>query len=410
VGKPIRVRITAVFPESRHVVASIIQASSTFVAPVAADISGVEVSNNVEGVVLEVHKDNVVLTLQPSGVRALLSLKNLANQRKLPVAQMRSAVKPGDALGGLFVVTREPEKGFVIVASRPRAKPTFEQKVPLKMDTVHVGQLVVGRSMRQHRGGTLVKLSSSITGLLHPTDASDNYESGLLFPSADSIVRAAVVAIDCEKKQLTLSTRTSYMEPDGHHVVVDPVYKSVGDLKEGKAVRGFVKSVAEHGLFVGLSRDIDARVQIKELFDEVCPHAWSYCAYANMMTIIVRQGLEAALSGQPARERPRAKVCRHPTALLLCFNICRVDVEKKQVELTFRTGELSKLKSSLTLADLCQGQKIEGRVKKIEDYGLFIQITDSKLSGLCHKSEVSLFSSIMVAVLILSLAIRQQGG
>jgi len=34
-------------------------------------------------------------------------------------------------------------------------------------------------------------------------------------------------------------------------------------------VRGFIKSIVEHGLFVMLGRGIDARVQIKELFDEV---------------------------------------------------------------------------------------------------------------------------------------------
>lgn len=44
---------------------------------------------------------------------------------------------------------------------------------------------------------------------------------------------------------------------------------------------------------------------------------------------------------------------------------------------------------SITLADLKEGQKIKGRVKKIEDYGIFIQISDSKLSGLCHKTEVT---------------------
>lgn len=67
---------------------------------------------------------------------------------------------------------------------------------------------------------------------------------------------------------------------------------------------------------------------------------------------------------------------------------CRIDAEKKQVELTFRSGDLSRSKPSITLSDLEEGQKVEGRVKRVEEYGLFIEIDGSKLSGLCHKSEV----------------------
>lgn len=61
--------------------------------------------------------------------------------------------------------------------------------------------------------------------------------------------------------------------------------------------------------------------------------------------------------------------------------------------MSLRTGDLSaKRTSSITLSDLKEGQKVEGSITKIEDYGLFIQITGSKLSGLCHKSQVSLMN------------------
>ena len=56
--------------------------------------------------------------------------------------------------------------------------------------------------------------------------------------------------------------------------------------------------------------------------------------------------------------------------------------------MTFRSGSLSRSQPALSLSDLQEGQKIKGRVKKIEVYGLFIEIEGSKVSGLCHKSEV----------------------
>jgi rRNA biogenesis protein RRP5 len=73
-----------------------------------------------------------------------------------------------------------------------------------------------------------------------------------------------------------------------------------------------------------------------------------------------------------------------------------VDVENKQVEMTFRSGDLTRSPpTSFNLADLHEGQKVDARVKKLEDYGLFLEINGTKLSGLCHKSEVG-FSSVPV--------------
>jgi rRNA biogenesis protein RRP5 len=65
-----------------------------------------------------------------------------------------------------------------------------------------------------------------------------------------------------------------------------------------------------------------------------------------------------------------------------------VDVENRKVEMSFRSEHLTSTTKLLTLADLHDGEKVDGRVKKVEDYGLFIEIEGSKVSGLCHKSQV----------------------
>ena len=76
-----------------------------------------------------------------------------------------------------------------------------------------------------------------------------------------------------------------------------------------------------------------------------------------------------------------------------------VDVSGKKVEMTFRSGDslTRRESSSLFISDLKEGQKVEGIVKKIEDYGLFIQINGSKINGLCHKSQVRMFDAISSA-------------
>lgn len=54
----------------------------------------------------------------------------------------------------------------------------------------------------------------------------------------------------------------------------------------------------------------------------------------------------------------------------------------------------------LAIGDLKEGQKVDGKVKKVEEYGIFIQIEGSKLSGLCHKTEVPPCKSLIVNLLI----------
>lgn len=273
IGKVVKVRIINLNPETSNIVASIRQAATNFKSAIT-DISGVEIGNTVQGVVSEIHKDNVVLTLQPTQVRALVSLTNLANHRGTTVPQLRLALKAGDQLESLFVVSRNAEKGLVIVASKPKEKSSMLAKSSLTMESVQVGQIVGGRVTRHDRNGAHVKFTTRIAGSLHPTDACDDYDTGLPFPAIDSIIKAAVIHVDQEKRYLTLSTRPSQLYPEEVKPILDKVVKSVADLRVGDSVRGFIKTVADHGLFVSLGREVDARVQIRELFDEVS--FWSH--------------------------------------------------------------------------------------------------------------------------------------
>ncbi|KAK2461613.1 hypothetical protein APHAL10511_006076 [Amanita phalloides] len=357
VGQIITIRIIGVEVEADQprIVASIRQASSNFVSPVI-DISGIDVGDTVQGDITEIQKENIALKLQPSGARALLSFKNLANYRNVPSAQLRAGLKVGEKLDGLIVVARNPDKNFVIVANKPHTKSVLHTKSSsLKADSVTLGQTIIGRVTQHGHQGTLIKINAHLGGLLHPTDISDDYDSGNAFPQLDSIVKATVIDTNAEKKRLILSTRGSRMQPNTASNIVDREIKSLQDLHVGDVVRGFIKSVAEHGLFVTIGRNIDARIQIKELFNEYIKD-WKPRFQANQ---------------------------------LVKGRILSVDHENKKVEMTFRSDDFAKRSANVTTGSLQPGQKVDGIIKKVESYGLFIQIDGSKLQGLCHKSEIT---------------------
>lgn len=43
---------------------------------------------------------------------------------------------------------------------------------------------------------------------------------------------------------------------------------------------------------------------------------------------------------------------------------------------------------AISYEDLVEGDNVDAVVKKVELYGLFVEIKGTKISGLCHKSEV----------------------
>jgi rRNA biogenesis protein RRP5 len=265
------------------------QASSEFDIP---DISSIEIGTTVEGTVSEIHKDNILVILQPTNIRALLSVKNLANHRSQTVAQLRTGLQTGENVEELVVVSKNPEKGLVIVANKPKPRLSLLAKGSnVTIESINIGQLIGGRVTRHVKNGALVKITTHIGGILHLTDVSDNFDSGVQLPGIDSIIKVAVVGINVPKKQLTLSTRPSRVQPDQSHEVVDQEISDLSQLEVGQSVRGFVKNVMEHGVFVTVGRDIDARVQIRELFDEVLPyHFFLFCEISLLFASSSKNG------------------------------------------------------------------------------------------------------------------------
>lgn len=285
-GKVVAVRILSVDPSTSRIVASARQASAPSVAATAsgtAALEALDIGTVTSATVQQLHDTILVLSLVPSGVKALLSYPTLARHRGVQVPELKASLAKGQTLEDLVVVSKNIDKGFVIVGLLPSksasssaaASTSTSSSAPLTLDSLKVGALYPGRiASRLPSGVVLVQLASAgrhaPRGRVALTELADSYADDLAsaFP-VGTTVDAVVLAVDSEQNRLDLSLRASRVaqaKGDGEAQVPevqDRVIESVEQLKAGDKVRGFVKNVANAGLFVTLGGEVTARVQIK---------------------------------------------------------------------------------------------------------------------------------------------------
>ncbi|KAH7106737.1 nucleic acid-binding protein [Auriculariales sp. MPI-PUGE-AT-0066] len=360
IGRVVRVKVLEVDVGGSKILASIRQGAANFES--ALDISGVEDGAIVSGSVTALHSEHAVLSLKPSKVRALLAFANYAKHRNQPVAQAKASLTVGDSITGLTVVSRSTEKGLVFVGyNQPKKERSRRLSIgansSLKIEDIKEGQLIPGLIVSHGRKGAVVRVSNKISGSLHPLDVADEYGPKLHLPAANSTLNFAVVSVDQKRKHLTLSTRPSRVTLDDTPIVVDKEIDGLDDVRVGQKVRGFIKNIADHGIFVSVGRNLDVRVQIKELFDEFVKD-WKS-----------KFDVDQCVEGR----------------------ITAIDAEKHQVEMSLRSDSKAPAAARhvSSLADYAVGNKVDAMVKSVELYGIFLQIDGTNVSGLCHKSQIS---------------------
>ncbi|TPX58764.1 hypothetical protein SpCBS45565_g07918 [Spizellomyces sp. 'palustris'] len=301
------------------------------------------------GIVQSVDYDALWIHISPSllGRAHLLTLPDPNVLRK-----PQKHFPPGTALR-CWVQKKDAEKSTLDLSL---CEPTAESLVTL--ETVKIGQLLNGRiTLLQPGQGLTIQVSSSLYGRVHLTDLSDTYQKE---PLADfqpgRIVQCCVIGMNREKKQLDLSLRESRLK-DVAEDVSDPEVTDIAHIKNDTVVSGYVRNVGSGGLFVALNRQLAARVKISELSDA-----------------FIKDWQSAFKVGQLVRGR-----------------IVAVNPAANRIEMSLKQSVVDPDANPhmYTWNNIEQGQKVKGTVKKIAEYGVFIQLAHSSLSGLCHKSELS---------------------
>ncbi|KAH8915962.1 hypothetical protein BT69DRAFT_1271010 [Atractiella rhizophila] len=244
----------------------------------------------------------------------------------------------GTEVEGLIVSVVNEQKRLIVL------RPSKHSGGHTRKDVIEPGAKVQVKVLGSFAGGWRMQINGArmMKAWMHWCEV-DDYD--LLNDGLEG--EATVIKVEAGGR-VELSMRTAVNGEKDERI------ESVAKLKEGEWRRGFVKGVGRGGVFVALGKSVDARVQIKELADE-----------------FIKEWMDKFHIGQLVRGK-----------------ILKIDSDSKRVEMTFRTRPAAKKKSEKSISDYQVGEKVRGTVKRKEPYGLFIKIDGSRLSGLCHKSQV----------------------
>ncbi|KAL8716068.1 MAG: hypothetical protein Q9225_006249 [Loekoesia sp. 1 TL-2023] len=228
---------------------------------------------------------------------------------------------------------------------------------PLTINGLSPDMVLPGRVTKVNERQVMVQLSETLSGSVNLVDLADDYSDA--DPTAyekNQIIRVCVKHVDSPNKRVFLSTRPSRVLSSSLPVN-DREINAVSDLQVGDVVRGFIKNVADSGVFINLASNIAAFVRVSDLSDLYLKDWKSHFEIDQLV---------------------KGKVIEVDTAL-------------NHVQMSLKNSHIDKnYKPPLTFTDMTVGQVVRGKIRKVEDFGVFVVVDDSaNVSGLCHKTQMA---------------------
>jgi len=242
------------------------------------------------------------------------------------------------------IIKLNRRRGNVVLSRRILLEKERESLRQKTLENLAEGQLVEGVVKNITDYGAFVDLGG-IDGLMHITDMSwarINHPSDVL--TLGTKIKVKVLQFDREHQRLSLGLKQTFPDPWENVVEKFPV---------GARVKGKVTSITDYGAFVQLQEGVEGLVHVSEM-------SWT-------------------------------KRVRHPSKILSAGDEVEVmvldaDQGQKRISLGLKQTTLNPWD---TIAEHYPvGTKIQGRIKNITDFGIFIGI-DEGIDGLVHISDIS---------------------
>lgn len=226
----------------------------------------------------------------------------------------------------------------------------FKQKNPDPWSNIAekyaVGTRVKGKVVSITDYGAFIEIDPGLEGLAHVSeiDWSSRPKHPSKYLSVGETVEAVVLKVDPEERKLSLSIRQTKPSP---WQLISEHYRS------GQTISGKVKSITDFGAFVGLPEGVDGLIHISDL-------SWT-------------------------------KHIKHPSELLkkgqkVDAVILSIDPDREKIALGLKQLEpdpwIDKIPAQFRLGD-----EISGRVLKMTDFGIFLEM-EGGVEGLIYSSEI----------------------
>ena len=232
----------------------------------------------------------------------------------------------------------------VIVSRRVLLEEERDSKRQDLLRTLEEGQIVHGKAKNITEYGVFVDLGG-LDGLLHITDMSwkrIRHPKEMITMGQDLTLK--VLSFDRENNKVSLGLK---------QLVPDPWQDISARFPEGKKVTGKVTNLVDYGAFVELEPGVEGLVHISEM-------SWT-------------------------------RKLRHPSQMVHTGDevevvILGVDGEKKRISLGMK--QVRPNPWELVAEKYPEGTVLEGVIKNITEFGMFIGIEDG-IDGLIHVSDIS---------------------
>lgn len=310
-------------------------------------IEQVQAGSSSFGFVNNVANDFFWVSLSPN-VRGRLRFIDASDDLSL-LADVQKQFPIGCAIK-FHVTGVDAAKGHIDLSAR-------EGSDSLTLDDLSVGMVLPTRVTKVTDKQIIMQLNNMLVGAVELIDLADDFTKA--DPTAyqkNEVVRSCIVGVDKANKKIYLSLRPSKVLSSSLSVQ-DPEITSMKQIKTNDVIRGFVRRVADGGLFVTVGHDVTAFVRISDLSD-------SY----------LKEWKDSFQVGQLVKGR-----------------VTVVDPEAKKLQISLKDSVLDpNYRAPVSLHDLKPGQVVTGKVRKVEQFGAFILVDGStNVSGLCHRTEMA---------------------
>jgi small subunit ribosomal protein S1 len=242
------------------------------------------------------------------------------------------------------VIKFNKKRGNIVLSRRVLLEKERDEQKKKTLETLQEGMVVTGTIKNITEYGAFVDLGG-IDGLLHITDMSwgrVNHPSEV-FNVGDK-VEVMVLKYNPETERVSLGLKQTMEDPWNHASEAYP---------PGKKIKGKVMSITDYGAFVEIEPGIEGLIHVSEM-------SWT-------------------------------KKIKHPSKILevgqeVECQVLEVDVSAKRISLGLK--QLEPDPWELFTDKYQPGDKIEGKIRSITDYGVFVGIEEG-VDGMVHKTDLS---------------------